>query len=143
MPPHFGFPALVAALVLADALWPGARVLAGLERALGGILILGGLALHGAATRRLRSHRTPIGADDTPADLVQEGPFSRTRNPMYLAGVLILVGLGLGLGTALAIPALAAYAVLVRPWVLREEGRLESEFGKLYLQYRSRVRRWL
>ena len=76
--------------------------------------------------------------------LVRSGPFRFSRNPIYLGMVLILSGAALALGSAtpwLIIPGFIW--VIARQVVAGEERKLTAEFGAEYLEYCTRVRRWL
>jgi len=76
--------------------------------------------------------------------LVTSGPFRFSRNPLYLAMVLLYLGLALAVNSlwplVLLIPLLV---VLHYGVILREERYLESKFGDAYRDYRAAVRRWL
>lgn len=100
------------------------------------------LALWAAAT--LLRHRTPVDPYRATKALVDQGPYARTRNPIYLALVLGAVGIGLAAGWLWAVPlSLFAGVLLHVVVVLREERYLASKFGEAYASYRSRVRRWV
>ncbi len=76
--------------------------------------------------------------------LTTSGPFRISRNPMYLAMVIWLVGLSVLLGslTAFLFPILlflAANFLIIPP----EERNMEQMFGEQYAKYRRHVRRWL
>jgi protein-S-isoprenylcysteine O-methyltransferase Ste14 len=88
--------------------------------------------------------RTTFIPERTPSRLVIQGPYRVSRNPMYVSLVLSYVGLAgvLLLPWAIVLmplPLLALQRVLI-PF---EEARLRAEFGRDYLQYCQRVRRWL
>ncbi len=76
--------------------------------------------------------------------LFTKGVYAYTRNPIYVA--MMLVGAGLAFATQnvwmLATTALAGviinYAV-----ILPEERYLEDRFGPEYEEYKARVRRWM
>jgi len=76
--------------------------------------------------------------------LIAQGPYTRTRNPMYLSMTLIQLGVGVGLGN-LWIVLLAGVALLAVHFiaVLPEEAYLAERFGEDYQRYRSSVRRYL
>jgi hypothetical protein len=79
-----------------------------------------------------------------PVLLGMDGVYGVTRNPMYLAGLLILGGAGVVLASATPFLAVPAFAWAVRNgYILREERMLEERFGSAYDEYRSRVRRWI
>ena len=75
--------------------------------------------------------------------LVIRGPFRFTRNPMYLAWELIVVGVGLAANTPWVIFMAVPAAWLTRRLVIdKEERYLENKFDSEYRDYKSRVRRW-
>lgn len=79
-----------------------------------------------------------------PAALVVTGPYTWSRNPMYVAVLLILAGWAIGFrARPLAIyAALVAVAVHLRI-VMHEEPWLARSFGDAWIRYRTRVRRWI
>ncbi|MDD9716075.1 isoprenylcysteine carboxylmethyltransferase family protein [Dinoroseobacter sp. PD6] len=111
---------------------------------LGGLLVGGGILLILLAVLEFRKHSTTIVPHLTPDTLITEGIFSRTRNPIYLADVLILTGLLLRWEAWLSLP-LAAVLVLVleRRFVRAEEQRALETFGPAFEAYCARTRRWL
>jgi protein-S-isoprenylcysteine O-methyltransferase Ste14 len=75
--------------------------------------------------------------------LVTDGFFRYTRNPMYLGMASLLFGVALLLGTAGALLSVPLFVwVIRRNFILAEERFLEETFGKAYLAYKRRVRRW-
>jgi protein-S-isoprenylcysteine O-methyltransferase Ste14 len=76
--------------------------------------------------------------------IVQRGPFTFSRNPLYLQMVVICVGFAVLLMNwwVLALTPVAAW-LLQRLAILPEEAYLERKFGDAYLAYKRRVRRWL
>lgn len=79
-----------------------------------------------------------------PRNLVTSGPYRRSRNPMYVAVLIVLLGwcawfTSRGL---LAYTLFVAIAFQLRI-VLYEEPRLGASFGDAWQRYRSSVRRWL
>lgn len=80
---------------------------------------------------------------DAPRKLVQRGPYRWTRNPLYLAAVLIL----LGEAVFFLNPWLLGYAVFVASAlqllvVLHEEEAMRRRFGAIYSDYCHLVPRW-
>ena len=74
--------------------------------------------------------------------LVQSGPFSQVRHPIYSALLGLLLATGLALSTAL-LTALAAVVYLAGTYwrALREEALLRAHFGAAYDDYAKRVPR--
>jgi protein-S-isoprenylcysteine O-methyltransferase Ste14 len=76
--------------------------------------------------------------------LVADGPFKLTRNPMYLALVLLLLALSVGLPSIWFLLASVILVLLLnRLAIVPEERYLEQEFGDRYTDYQARVRRWI
>ena len=115
-----------------------------LARILGVTLFaLGGL-LGYSALSALRRAGTNIRPDQPTLALATDGPYRWTRNPIYLAGLLVYLGVGFfvnGLAPFLLLPPLIA--LLLWGIVLREERYLAAKFGETYRNYSSRVSRWL
>jgi protein-S-isoprenylcysteine O-methyltransferase Ste14 len=103
----------------------------------------GYLQYHLAGRYRLRLGGGGPGMDTPPERLVTGGPFSLCRNPMYLGHIIFLAGLALALRSWLGAAIAAGTAVWMQFRVLRDERRLAERFGAPYLQYRSRVKRWI
>ncbi|TDQ29475.1 methyltransferase family protein [Zeaxanthinibacter enoshimensis] len=75
--------------------------------------------------------------------LVTTGIYNYTRNPMYLALLLLLLAWGLYLGNAFNTLLAALFvAYMNRFQILPEEESLEKEFGQVYRTYCMAVRRW-
>lgn len=76
--------------------------------------------------------------------LVTTGLYRFTRNPMYLALALILIGGALLLGNlgALTAPALFVWSMTTLQ-IKPEEIALQTKFGEDYAAYRRRTRRWI
>ena len=76
--------------------------------------------------------------------IVISGPYRFTRNPIYLGMFLGQIGLAIGFNSLWILGMLAPFFAVIR-WgvVTREEAYLECKFSAVYLDYKSRVRRWL
>ena len=72
-----------------------------------------------------------------------EGPYRFSRNPIYLAMMLGLVGLAIAFKPWILVALLAFYAVTRYGVIAREEAYLTRKFGDVYRGYQSQVRRWL
>jgi len=98
--------------------------------AAGGGVALGGLLLRGWAA----------GYVEKGACLATAGPYSLTRNPLYLGSALIGAGFALAGRSALILMSFVALLVLIYgPVIRREEQFLCDRFGEAYRWYRDRV----
>ncbi|MEK7519194.1 MAG: isoprenylcysteine carboxylmethyltransferase family protein [Patescibacteria group bacterium] len=85
--------------------------------------------------------RNPFGV---PVVLITTGPFLFTRNPMYLGMTLNLLGIAFLVGTIPFLFTPLAFILTIQSFFIPlEEKKLEKIFGKEYLGYKDRVRRWL
>ena len=76
--------------------------------------------------------------------LVTSGSFRFTRNPMYHGMALLLFGVAVLLGSAGALLPIPVFVWIIQMRFIRGEERfLEGLFGKDYVVYKSRVRRWI
>ncbi|PKA96667.1 protein-S-isoprenylcysteine O-methyltransferase Ste14 [Flavobacteriaceae bacterium MAR_2009_75] len=75
--------------------------------------------------------------------LVTSGLFAYSRNPMYLAMLMVLLAWGIWLGNAFNTLLAAAFvAYMNRFQIIPEEEMLSSIFGREYSQYCIKTRRW-
>ena len=76
--------------------------------------------------------------------LIQQGPFARSRNPIYLAFMLFGVGLGFATLNLWMIVTTLIVGLFINFLIIKPEERyLEDRFGNEYLEYKKRVRRWI
>ena len=75
--------------------------------------------------------------------LVKTGIYEISRNPMYLALLLLLLALGLYLGNAFNTLTAAGFVYYINAFQIKpEEKHLQKIFGGEYKQYCTQVRRW-
>jgi len=111
---------------------------------LGSVIIAIGLYVMLAAWWLFKKRRTAICPTDTPSNLVVEGIYRVTRNPMYLGIVAMLLGLAMIVGSLPFYLAAMAYMLVINSvFCAYEEEKLLRQFGDDYLHYKNRVRRWL
>jgi len=124
--------------------WPVFPVDLPLVDLLAGVLVGAGVLLMLLALMEMRRARTTIIPHLTPDALVTTGVFSRTRNPIYLGDVCILVGLILfwKAWPSLVLVPLFMWVITDR-FIRPEEKRLGAEFGTRFETWAGRVRRWL
>ncbi len=145
-------PPVVVLLVCAGLMWlvskgmptwsfdlPGKVVLALLLFLLGvGSAVTGVIAFRRAATTV--DPRYPDGA----SKLVVTGIYRRTRNPMYLGMLLVLLGWASLMANPLTLPVVAVFpAYLNRFQIAPEERVLAKNFGEAYRAYCRSTGRWL
>jgi protein-S-isoprenylcysteine O-methyltransferase Ste14 len=78
------------------------------------------------------------------ADVVDSGPYSITRNPLYVFSFFGAFGVGAQSGSAaIACGFVLASLLIFRLTVAREEAFLSREFGERYEAYRARTPRFV
>ncbi len=110
----------------------------------GPIIVVAALALAVWAVRTMRAGGASIPTWESTDAIVQTGPYRFSRNPIYLAMILVLAGIGVWtnspwfLGLAILDAILLSFGVIPH-----EEAYLNRKFGDQYSAYRGKVRRWL
>jgi len=103
-------------------------------------LLLIGIGIGLSAWSVLEAGTTNI---ESPNRLITSGPYSFSRNPMYIGWGSIYLGVALIVNSVWII-ALLPLVIIANHFmdVLKEEQLLKEQFGDEYLDYQSRVRRY-
>ena len=110
----------------------------------GGLCLLAALFVFVAAVTKFRRHRTTLDPHGAPTSLITEGIYARSRNPIYLADVLLLVGFSLLWSSVLGLVLVPAFVwILGRRFIAPEEARLSAAFGPAFDAYARDTRRWM
>jgi protein-S-isoprenylcysteine O-methyltransferase Ste14 len=116
----------------------------GLIQAFGALLIGVAVLLYVTSIREFRRVKTTVNPMGTASHLITGGPFRFSRNPIYLANVVLLIGLGAMFGAIWFFPMAILNGIAEhRLAVVREEAHLEHMFGKAWREYKKRVRAWI
>ena len=111
---------------------------------IGAGIVLVAVGLFLASISSFRAAGTPVPGNRPTTTIVCGGPYRFSRNPIYLAFSLLLLGISLWAGTAWLLLTLAAAVGIMNFVVIpREERYLEARFPAEYLPYKASVRRWL
>ncbi|MEO1328510.1 MAG: isoprenylcysteine carboxylmethyltransferase family protein [Pseudomonadota bacterium] len=103
-----------------------------------------GLAIAGWAAATFAAHKTTLLPGETPSALVSSGPYRFSRNPIYLADLLLLAGWCVMLGAITPFLLIAPFAkVLEIRFIAPEEARLAEQFPDEWAAWSARVRRWI
>jgi protein-S-isoprenylcysteine O-methyltransferase Ste14 len=138
---------LVAVALLLDTVSPlpfGRGAAADILGGAGFVLIVLAVLLYILSAREMKRHNTTLMPNKAAGSLVTSGPFAVSRNPIYLASIMLLAGLGLAAGNLwMLLSTIACGFLLYHLAVRREEAHLEHKFGKAWRDYKKRVRRWI
>jgi protein-S-isoprenylcysteine O-methyltransferase Ste14 len=145
-------PPVAAALLIAAMMWAACRIYPKLAVAIpfgwlvGAVISVSGVAIALAGVAEFRRAQTTVDPTDPSKSrsVVTSGIYSRTRNPMYLGFLLVLIGWAVYLGSLLALLGPVLFiGYMHRFQILPEERILKSRFGTAYEAYLERVRRWI
>ena len=108
------------------------------------ILVLSGITIAAISANLFKKADTGIVPFDEATKLVTDGFYRFTRNPMYLGMILLLLGVALLFGSIGALLPVPLFILVIHNnFILDEEHFLEAAFGQQYLDYKSKVRRWI
>jgi protein-S-isoprenylcysteine O-methyltransferase Ste14 len=143
LPPVYFLLALVAMAAL-HYLVPIAQPISSPIRYTGIVLVVSAIALVLWAAFLFRRAGTTIKPFQESSALIASGPYRITRNPMYVGMAGALLGIAILLGSLAPFLVVPAFAALIQSKFIRaEEAALESTFGDVFRDYKSKVRRWL
>lgn len=142
-PPFVYLFAILAGIGL-DLMYPMPLLPGDLGVWLGFPFVVFSLALFFASTRRFNAVGTPVPGNRPTTAIVQSGPYRFSRNPIYLAFSLLVLGIACWVNSLWLVGTLTAAVSLMSFVVIpREEHYLERKFRAEYLEYKAKVRRWL
>jgi protein-S-isoprenylcysteine O-methyltransferase Ste14 len=111
---------------------------------LGIVLMLIGLALATWAAMAFRKAGASFQLQGEASALTTSGPFRISRNPMYLAMLIWLLGLAVLLGSLITfLFPILLFVVANFLLIPLEERNIEKMFREKYAEYKRHVRRWL
>jgi len=135
--------AAIALGVVLNLIWPLRFIPSALVLA-GPVVVFAAVLLFLLSFREFRTHGTSVRGTEHTTTVVRTGPYRFSRNPIYLAFVLFILGLALWLNDLWLLAALAAFASFISIMIIpREERFLEHNFQAQYSEYKATVRRWL
>ena len=95
------------------------------------------------AFRRASTTVDPFHPEEA-SQLVVDGFFGYSRNPMYASLLLVLISWAIWLGNVYNVAVLVLFVTYITFFQIKpEEEALRSLFGETYEHYCSRVRRWI
>ncbi len=108
----------------------------------GVIILVFGLIIYATALHSFRNSWR-IGIDrEKPGQLITNGIFKYSRNPIYVSLDLLVAGTFLLQGRFVFLLLFVIIAVSLHIQILQEERFLTQTYGSYYLQYRSKVSRY-
>ena len=108
------------------------------------VIIVAGLCFNLPALRQFAKTKNTLVTVKPARSLQTSGIYAVSRNPMYLSLLLWYTGLALLFGNWWTLHLLPVLAIVITYFIIKpEEKYLERAFGKTYLDYKRKVRRWI
>lgn len=115
-----------------------------LSTLIGSVLIASGIVLMGVSFVMFLRHKTSVVPKRIPQNIITNGPYKISRNPIYLADAIILFGAILTLGSAISLILVPVFVWVIGIRFIRgEEASIRVEFGQEFDAYCERTRRWI
>ncbi len=146
LPPPLVVALLAAAMWGLDRAFPAGRIAFAGQQSLAVALLALAAALMAAAVVSFASAKTTINPlrPANASHLITTGVFRWSRNPIYLADLLLLAAWAVWLGNFANVVWLAVFVAYINRFQIRpEEAALSRLFVAEYATYCARVRRWL
>lgn len=146
IPPLVQILVIAALMYLVDVLLPSLGFAISLRIEVVGILVLVGAVIALVGVISFRIHHTTMDPryPEQTSNLVTGGVYRFTRNPMYLGFLFILLGWSVWLSNYIAVVMVVPYVFYItRFQIIPEERFIEDQFGDEYLEYKSKVKRWI
>jgi protein-S-isoprenylcysteine O-methyltransferase Ste14 len=126
-----------------DMIWPAAFLPDSWGLPLGLIVIFAALSIKLFAVQEIIRVKTNLNIRKPANDIATAGPYSVSRNPLYMGMILLNIGIGCIVNSLWIFFLSAGLAAALQKGVIEpEETYLEKKFGDKYLRYKARVPRW-
>lgn len=110
----------------------------------GALLIVAAISIDVWALVTFRKHHANIMPHRAATSLITTGPFAHSRNPIYLANVILVTGFAFALGSRwFLFGAVALFFLLQQLAIVREERHMAANFPETWPDYQRLVRRWI
>jgi len=141
-PPTYFYISIVLIIIL-RFIFPNFNLIRFPHNLLGILLMIFGFYLIGKSYFLFKKHKTPEDLSESKA-LVIEDIYKYSRNPMYVGSIIFLIGLSILIQNVLSFIILIMFFLIMdKMFIPFEEEKMEKTFGKKYLEYKKKVRRWI
>ena len=102
-----------------------------------------GFAFTGKSHEALTKHKTTLFIEKS-SNMVTQGIYSKTRNPMYVGMFLLLLGIAICFGNLFSLITPLGFLLIIQfSFIPKEEKLMFDVFGQEYLDYKAKVRMWI
>ena len=143
LPPTY-FNSAIALIIIIYFIFPISEIIYFPWNLLGLLSALTGVILNLHTDNLFKKYATTVQPFEESSNLITNGMFRLSRNPMYLGMSLILLGMSIFLGSIGPFFVILIFVILMDQIFIRvEELMLEKKFGDKWLKYKNSVRRWI
>ncbi len=146
VPPAIQFAVFAFSMWLLDRWLPANHIEFGYQSLVSWIVFALGVAMGITAVLSFKKAQTTVDPTrpDNASSLVVVGLYRYTRNPMYLAMLIVLLAYAVRLGNLYTLVMVVAYVLFITEFQIKpEEKALTALFGDDYTSYKNSVRRWI
>lgn len=138
------FAALLGMSILLHSVFPVLKIISYPYSLIGIILFITGILIAFVTNSILLKNETSIKPFKTPSVLITSGPFKYSRNPIYLGMTIALFGIEIFLSSLSPFIFPILFILYINKSIIpMEQHNLEKLFPEKYLDYKSKVRRWI
>lgn len=143
MPPTYFYLGILL-IILMHFTFPVLQIISYPYTLFGMLLIIFGIILNTLAWLLFIKNKTTQNPFKKPDKFIVKGVYKISRHPMYLGMLTILLGISALLGslTTFIFPIIF-FIIIQTKFIPLEEKNMETKFGKKYLEYKTKVRRWI
>ena len=142
-PPIFYIISVIAALVI-DYFVPLDMGESPILKIVSVLMAVLGIGIFISAGKMYRTDKQNVSVHTKTDNIYQSGIYSRTRNPLYLGALIVVIAGGIYFGEPwILILQIPLVFFLNKQVIGKEEEYLERKFGAEYIEYKKKVRRWI
>lgn len=108
------------------------------------IILLVGWTVVYKSKIEFKKYKQKSGPGNDIKEIINTGIYRRSRNPIYLAVLILNIGLSLIINSIWILIDTVIIAWMLNHFLIKKEERfLENEFGGKYVEYKNKVRKWI
>ncbi len=142
-PPIFYIISVIVALII-DYFVPLAMGEAPILKMFAILMAVLGIGIFISAGKMFRTDKQNVSVHTKTESIYQSGIYSRTRNPIYLGVLMVVIAGGIYFDEPwIFITQIPLVLFFNKQVIGKEEAYLERKFGAEYIEYKKKVRRWI
>lgn len=133
---------IIMLIILSWYFLPGYNLIAFPYNLSGILLLIFAIIISGKGNTKFHESETPHDFKK-PLKLIKDGIFEKTRNPLYIGMICLVLGIAVISMNVFSILLSIIYFLILNFYFIPVEEKMLTEiFGHEYVEYRGNVRRW-